>query len=139
MSDRYGIDTSILVRLATGLPETEFEATLQALSAMVEKQGAQLFASSMVIGEAYIALQHHYGISKSDARAGLTQVLTSGLLKPIHGAATLEVIKQAAKGCGLMDRLIAHDYEYSDVGVLTLDKKMARLAGAKRLVGSKYG
>ncbi len=136
MTARYGIDTSILVRLVAGLPETEFEETLESLSAMVEKQGAQLFASSMVIGEAYIALQHHYGVSKSDARAGLTKALTSGLVKPVHGAATLEVITQAAKGCGLMDRLIAHDYEQAAVGVLTLDKKMARLVGAKRLMNS---
>lgn len=136
MTARYGIDTSILVRLVAGLPEAEFEETLDALSAMVEKQGAQLFASSMVIGEAYIALQHHYGVSKSDARTGLTKALSSGLLKPVHGAATLEVITQASKGCGLMDRLIAHDYEQAAVGVLTLDKKMARLVGAKRLASS---
>ena len=58
MSARYGIDTSILVRLVTGLPLAEFEQTLQTLSNMVEKEGAQLHASAMVIGEAYIALQH---------------------------------------------------------------------------------
>lgn len=133
MSARYGIDTSILVRLVTGLPESDFELAVQALSAMVEKEGAQLYASAMVIGEAYIALQHHYGVSKSQARSGLIQVLTSGLVKPVHGASTLEVIAQAVKGCGLMDRLIAHDYEQSASRALTLDRKMARLPGAKRL------
>jgi predicted nucleic-acid-binding protein len=133
MSARYGIDTSILVRLVTGLPVTDFEETLQTLSNMVEKQGAQLHASSMVIGETYIALQHHYGVSKSDARLGLSQALTSGLIKPVHGAATLEVIAQAANGCGLMDRLIVHDYEKSTLDVLTLDRKMAQLPGARRL------
>lgn len=137
MTARYGIDTSILVRLVTGLPESEFEETVQLLSAMVEKQGVQLFASSMVIGEAYIAMQHHYGVGKSDARAGLAQALTSGLIKPIHGDATLTVIAQASKGCGLMDRLIAHDYEQSKLSVLTLNRKMARLTGAKRLAVAK--
>ena len=87
----------------------------------------------MVIGEAYIALQHHYGVSKPDARFGLMQALSSGLIKPVNGAATLEVIAQAASGCGLMDRLIAHDYEASTLDVLTLDRKMARLPSAKRL------
>ena len=133
MSARYGIDTSILVRLVTGLPESSFEQTVQTLSNMVEKEGAQLHASAMVIGEAYIALQHHYGVSKPDARFGLIQALSSGLIKPVHGAATLQVIAQAASGCGLMDRLIAHDYERSTLDVLTLDRKMARLPGAKRL------
>ncbi len=134
MTARYGIDTSILVRLVTGLPEQDFEETVQVLSAMVEKESAQLFASSMVIGEAYIALQHHYGVSKANARAGLIQALSSGLIKPIHGDASMHVLAQASKGCGLMDRLIAHDYEQSKLGVLTLDRKMAQLGGAKRLV-----
>ena len=56
MSARYGIDTSILVRLVTGLPETDFEQIVQTLSAMVEKEGVQLYTSAMVIGETYIAL-----------------------------------------------------------------------------------
>ena len=133
MSARYGIDTSILVRLVTGLPEADFEQTVQTLSNMVEKEGAQLHASAMVIGEAYIALQHHYGVSKPDARFGLIQALSSGLIKPVHGAATLQVIAQAASGSVLMDRLIAHDYERSTLDVLTLDRKMARLPSAKRL------
>jgi predicted nucleic acid-binding protein len=133
MNERCGIDTSILVRLVTGLPEKDFEETLDALSAMVEKEGAQLVASSMVIGEAYMAIQHHYGVSKADTRAGLISALTSGLVKPVHGGATLAVIAQAAKGCGLMDRLIAHDYAQSKSTVLTLDRKMANLPGAKRL------
>ena len=130
MSARYGIDMSILVRLVTGLPETDFEQTLQTLSAMVEKEGAQLYTSAMVIGEAYIALQHRYRVSKSDAQFGLMQALSSGLIKPVHGAATLQVITQAASGCGLMDRLVAHDYERSTLDVLTLDRKMAQLARA---------
>ena len=106
---------------------------MQSLSTIVEKEGAQLHASAMVIGEAYISLQHHYGVSKPDARFGLIQALSSGLIKPVHGAATLEVIAQAASGCGLIDRLIAHDYERSTLNVLTLDRKMARLPSAKRL------
>lgn len=60
------------MRLVTGLPEKDFEETLQLLSRMVEFEGVQLYASCMVIGEAYIAMQHHYGVSKSDVRVGLT-------------------------------------------------------------------
>jgi hypothetical protein len=103
MSARYGIDTSILERLVTGLPVADFEQTVQTLSNRFEIEGAQLHASAVVIGEAYIALQQHYGVSKPDARFGL------------------------------MDRLIAHDYEESTLDVLTLDRKMARLPGAVRL------
>ena len=49
---------------------------------MVEEEQAEIFASNQVVGEAYIALQHHYGISKPDARNALNQVLTSGLISP---------------------------------------------------------
>src|SRR5471032_1357154 len=52
MPARYGIDTSILVRLATGDPEEGFERSLRALSLLVERYDAELFASNQVIGEA---------------------------------------------------------------------------------------
>lgn len=133
MTLSYGIDTSILVRLTTGLPQHEFEEALSALKPMVEREGVQLVASNMVIGEAYMAIQHHYGLSKADVRAGLLSVLTSGLVRPAHGDGVLTVISQASKGCGLMDRLIAHDYAHSQHDVITLDQKMAKLPGVKNL------
>ena len=85
MTHRYGIDTSILVRLVSGDPEELYEQCVQRLSVLVQEQGAEVFASNQVIGEAYIALQHHYGVTKSDARAGLSSVLQSGLVGPQHG------------------------------------------------------
>jgi predicted nucleic acid-binding protein len=133
MTQRYGIDTSILVRLVTGLPEQQFEATLEQLSDMVERQGAQLVATNMVIGEAYIAMQHHYGLAKADVRKGLLDTLSSGLIAPANGSEVLNVIKAAARGCGLMDRLIAQDCEQQNLKVLTLDRKMAGLSNALRI------
>ncbi len=124
MTQRFGIDASVLVRLATGVPQIQFQRTVDKLTVLIEKQGAQIVASNQVIGESYIALQHHYGVEKLDARAALAGVLQSGLVEA--GQSTLDVLA-ATKGCGLMDRLIAAAYNEEGFTTLTLDKKMAKL------------
>jgi predicted nucleic acid-binding protein len=127
MIPRFGIDTSILMRLATGDPSEGFEHCVRRLTALVEEQDAEIFASNQVIGEAYIALQHHYGISKAEAKSGLASVLKSGLVTPLDGPSVFEALKEGG-GCGLLDRLIADDYRKAAVTTLTLDRKMAALA-----------
>ena len=66
MTARYGIDTSILVRLTAGEPARDFEETAAALTRLVETEHVVLFASDMVIGEAYVAIQHHFGVGKTE-------------------------------------------------------------------------
>jgi len=132
MPARFGIDTSILVRLATGDPEGAFEDCVRRLAALVEQGDAEVFASNQVIGEAYVALQHHYGVSKPEARAALASVLSSGLVTPMNGPGVFSAL-EAAKGCGLLDRLIADDYRRAELVTLTLDRKMAALPQARRL------
>jgi predicted nucleic acid-binding protein len=135
MPRSYGIDTSILVRLTTGEPAQDFDRVVAALTHMVEVEHVPLFASHMVIGEAYIALQHHYAVSKPDAKAALRSVLTSGLVAPSGGEAVLEALA-TQRGCGLLDRLIALQYSADELSTLTLDRKMAALPNVTRL-GSK--
>ncbi len=132
MTNRFGIDTSILVRLATGDPEREFERCVSRLTRLVEHDEAEVFASNQVIGEAYIALQHHYGVSKADARAALASVLRSGLVTPLNGQSVFDALA-ADSGCGLLDRLIAGDYLRAGLVTLTLDRRMATLGGAQKL------
>ena len=79
MTLRYGIDTSVLVRFLTGLPASEYERCHRVLSRMAGEGNAEIYASNQVIGEAYIAVQHHYGISKAEAKSGLLVVLRSFL------------------------------------------------------------
>lgn len=132
MSARFGIDTSILVRLATGDPEKGFEHCVRELTALVERADVEVFASNQVIGEAYVALQHHYGIPKREARAALVSVLRSGLVAPLNGASAFTALESQA-GCGLLDRLIADDYQRAGLITLTLDRKMAALPDARHL------
>ena len=129
---RFGIDTSILVRLATGDPEGDFKRCVSKLTRLVEQDKAEVFASNQVIGEAYIALQHHYGVSKAEARAALVDVLTSGLVAPLGGAPVMAALNTTT-GCGLLDRLIADEYHRAGLVTLTLDRRMAALPDARRL------
>lgn len=132
MTLRYGTDTSVLMRLATGHPEDEYQRCRRELGRMVEDDHAEIFVSNQVIGETYIALQHHYGVSKTDARRALAQVLTSGLLAPLNGQAVLTILSEPG-GAGLLDRLIADDYSRQVSETLTLDSRMARLKNVRRL------
>ena len=131
MTARYGIDTAILVRLLTGDPPAGFAAAVRALTALVDDD-AEIVASSQVIGEAYVAVQHHYGVTKGDARAALLSVLQSGLVAPQNGAGVI-VALETPRGCGLVDRLIADDYRAREAVTLTLDRRMAALPDARRL------
>ncbi len=131
MALRYGIDTSVLVRLITGEPPDAFAHCVERLNALVVS-GAEIFASNQVIGEAYVAVQHHYDVSETDARSELSRALTSGLVAPLNGRAVIEALESSG-GPGLFDRLIADDYSRADLQVLTLDRRMATLPDIRQL------
>lgn len=127
-----GIDTSVFVRLLTGLPEAEHEMTIRRLTAIRSSQPEPITASNIVIAEAYAVLQHHFGQSKAEARAAISSILTSGLVEPTGGDEVLTALA-ATKEPGLTDRLIALDYATQRTEVLTLDRKMSALPGCRRL------
>lgn len=132
MTQPCGIDTSILVRLAVGDPEPDFERCVAALRTLVEDHGREVFASNQVVGEAYVAIQHHYRVSDTDTRAALINVLTSGLVAPLNGQSVILALRSKGQP-GLFDRLIADDYSRAGLQTLTLDRRMASLPGAQRL------
>lgn len=131
MTRRYGIDTSVLVRLVTGTPPDAYSRCVERLHALVGS-GAEIFASNQVIGEAFVAVQHHYGISAADARSELLKTLRSGLVAPMNGRAVIAAL-EASGGPGLFDRLIADEYSRAGMEVLTLDRKMTALPKVQRL------
>ena len=73
MAGSYGIDTSVLVRLVTGEPPTEFTRCMERLNALKEA-GLGILVSNQVIGEAYITVQHHYDLTEPEARAALLDI-----------------------------------------------------------------
>ena len=131
MTRRFGIDTSVLVRLVTGDPEAGFQHCVRRIGSLID-EGCEVFASNRVIGEAYVAVQHHYGVSKTDARSALHAALRSGLVAPLNGRTAIGAL-EATDRAGLLDRLIADDYARAGLETLTLDRKMARLADTRRL------
>ena len=132
MALQYGVDTSVLVRLVAREPQGDFENCVRRLVALMEERGCEIFASNQAIGEAYAALMHYYGITSADARTGLQDVLTSGLVAPLNGPTVIEALS-ASGGPGLFDRLIANDYSLAGLETLTLDRKMATLSDVRRL------
>ena len=134
MTHRYGIDTSVFVRLLTGEPEAEYEQTIARFEKRMKADPqAEFFVSNQVIGEAYIALQHHYEVKKTEAKAAILSVLTSGLCSPLNGAPVITALQSKQGGCGLLDWLIADDYYGHGMKVLTNDLKMSRLSSAEKL------
>jgi len=131
MTQRYGIDTSWLVRLITGAPPDAYAHCVNRLSALVVG-GAEIFASNQVIGEAFVAVRHHYGVAAVDARSELSKALRSGLVAPLNGRAAFEAL-EASGGPGLFDRLIADHYTRRGFAILTLDRKMASLPDVRPL------
>ena len=132
MTQRFGIDTSILVRLLTGEPATDFEYCVAQLTELIQQSSNEIFASNQVIGETYIAVQHHYGVTKADVRAGLMDVLQSGLVSPLNGPPVIEALA-APENPGLFDRLIADDYQHAGLETLTLDRRLSRLRQTRRI------
>ena len=128
-----GIDTSVLVRLATGQPPDLFARCVERLRDL-SSGGVEVIASNQVIGEAYVALQHHYGISQKECRAALQATLTSGLVAPLNGRPVLDALS-ASGGPGLFDRLMANDYSHAGLETLTLDRQMASLPATRLLEG----
>jgi predicted nucleic acid-binding protein len=129
----YGIDTSVFVRLLTGHPDKDFRKTAQALKNLHEKDpSTELVVSNQVIGESYISLQHHYDISKPDARKAILHIFDSGAISPLNGQSVIEILKEIG-GAGVMDRLIADDYLSKKLKALTNDKRMAKLPGVELL------
>ena len=132
MARRYGVDTSVLVRLVAQEPQGDYERCVRRLTELTQEQDCEFFASNQVIGESYAALTHHYDVSAAEARDGLARVLQGGLVAPLNGRAVLDALAAPAEP-GLFDRLIINDYEQYQLETVTLDHAMASLPGARRL------
>ena len=125
----YGIDTSVLVRLVAREPQRDYERCIQRLRELVEVERGEVYASNQVIGEAHVTLIYHYNATDREARNGLINALTSGLVVPQNGRAVLDILESSGEP-GLFDRLITDDYTRARLETLTLDRRMASLPHA---------
>jgi predicted nucleic acid-binding protein len=127
-----GLDTSVVVRLLVGLPESQARVARRRLEGAVEA-GEPVVVSDLVIAEVYHALQHHYEVPKTQARAILRRFVGSGIvrLEPHEAFGALEV----TAGAGLVDRLIHLRYRSLGAITLTFERRQGSLEGAVRLRG----
>ena len=125
-----GLDTSVVVRLLVGLPEGLAKKARRRLEHAIEA-GEKVFVSDLVIAEAYFALQHHYGVPKTRARALLRQFVDSGVVEA--DPPTLATDLAPATGAGLVDRLVHSRYRALGAVTVTFERKQGALEGAARL------
>jgi predicted nucleic-acid-binding protein len=132
---RIGLDTSFILRLLTGTPESQASLALMEMRAL-QGRGATMVVSDMVAAEVYFALQHHYGVPKSEALSLIGQFLNEGGVESLGVAkAVLEVPNLATANPGFVDRLIQAEYMKSVKEILSFEKAGARLTGVRVLRG----
>ena len=130
---KIGLDTSVILRLLTGEPEEQAKCALDEAQALIQ-QGSVLLVSDLVVSEVYFALQHHYGMPKSEALKLLAQFLGDSAIQSIGAAeAVLAVPNLATAKPGFIDRMIHAEYEISGQEMLSFEKAAGRLSGVRVL------
>jgi predicted nucleic acid-binding protein len=125
-----GIDTSIVIRLLVGEPIAQARIARARLERALEERETVLVCD-LVIGEAYFALHHHYGVPKEEARQLLLEFVTSGVVEADPPEAVHALAK--SRGAGLVDRLVHARHRSRGAITLTFERKQAALEGAERL------
>lgn len=124
---KFSLDTSVVIRLLTGKPDEQLAATEDFLD-RARRLKARVFVSDLVVAESYHALQHHCGISKSDALWGLSELFSTGEI--IATGQARKILAQpglASAKPGFVDRLIHADSIHSGCHWVTFEKAAAKL------------
>jgi hypothetical protein len=96
--------------------------------------GVFAVVSDLVGAEAYFALQHHYGVSKTEALRGLRQLFTDGEIEPLGAVAkVLAHDRLASTKPGFVDRLMHGAYTDSADGMVTFESAGAKLKSVRAL------
>ena len=126
-----GLDTSVALRLLTGTPAGEAEEA----RVLVATAREPVVISDLVVSELYFALRHHYAVSHGDAVRTMRALLDDARIRSSGVARTVlmaEAASHATLKTGLMDRMILADYQRDGVELVTFDRNLARLPGARR-------
>jgi predicted nucleic-acid-binding protein len=125
--NNIGLDTTVVLRLLTGEPASQFERARK----FIEEQLAnnkKLFVSDLVIAESYFALHYHYQVPKAEAIGQLESLLSSGIIHPSPDSVCHEVLKDNPHHkAGLVDQIIHEQYCLFADQVASFDKSMCRL------------
>jgi predicted nucleic acid-binding protein len=125
-----GLDTSVVVRLIVGLPESQATRAKQRLEEALDR-AETVVVTDLAVGEAYYALHYHYGVPKPEARDLLLRFVSSGVVR-LSPESSLEALAPSG-GAGLMDRLIHARHRAEGAVTLTFERRQSRLEGAEAL------
>ena len=125
----HGLDTSVVVRIISGLPEGVAEKVGERIAADIA--GGDVFTvSALVLSEAYFALQHHYAFTKEEALQSLLAFpLTDGIKMPESIKAILGSANLARANPGFVDRMIVSEYATTGNDTYSCEKSFRRLDG----------
>jgi len=130
---KVGLDTSVVLRLLVGQPADQAQRAVAFLDEL-SRRGDQPAVADLVVAEVYLALQHHYGVSKRDALEGLGQLFATGEIESTgHAAEVLKTVNLASAKPGFIDRLIHKDYIEGGGSMATFEKEGARLKSVRVL------
>ena len=125
----HGLETSVVVRIISGLPEGAAEKVGERIAADIV--GGDVFTvSALVLSETYFALQHHYAFTKEEALQSLLAFSrTDGLQMPESIKAILESTNLARANPGFVDRMIVSEYATAGSDTYSCEKSFRRLDG----------
>ena len=130
---KWGLDTTVIVRLLSGDPPDLAEIARNAM-ARLKAAGEIPIVDDLAITEAYFALWYHYGIPKEDVLEGLRRFLASGDVIPTGSAAEiLKIENLAVAKPGFLDRVIHAGYHQRNTTLITFEKASAKLPGVRVL------
>ena len=129
---RYGVDTSVVLRVLTGKPES-LAAVVRTRLEGLWLDGAVLDVCDLVVSETYFALQHSYCLSKESALNALAKLsVHPGFRLSSHAIAALQTPNLATAKPGFLDRVIHGTYVTDDESVmLTCEKDARKLVGVE--------
>ena len=130
---RYALDTSVLVRILTGLPQPLAANVAMALEKK-RRAGDSFVVSNLVLSEAYYAVHHHYGVDKAAALEALRVLsLQRGFEFSDEAKGALALPNIAKASPGFVDRLIHGEQVARGVKVLSCEKDFRKLPDTELL------
>lgn len=126
---RYSLDTSVVLRLLTGLPEEEAHVARRTLAAASHA----VALDDVVVAECYHALRHHYRVPHNDVVQALHLFVSSASVQATGQARQALAAATRRSAPGFVDQLIHASMEARGETMLTFDKALARLPEVRLL------
>ena len=126
-----GLDTTILVRIISGLPREQAEAVAARLSGILD-DGGRCEVCDIAVVESYYALQQFYGMTKAEVIGHLrTLSLTPGFVFSPEVSSVLETPNLDRASPGFIDRVLAAKYRSRQLATLSCERSFRKLPMAE--------